>query len=189
MKKIFLKIKDLCEEYWYGASRMLSDIKDFINKWYTTLTVKERRDAMMAVVNGYPWDYSYLLRTELTYIKYRREYFKRNHLVESAENTYEKLNWAVKVLQSYLDEDYEGIIELPRDLQNTIQICGIDLPSVGVKCTKYVNFRNMDRFIGNRSDIDLMRDIYKKYPQELYRIKLWNVYCLIRKRYTCTWWD
>lgn len=189
MKKIFLKIKDLCEEYWYGASRMLSDIKDFINKWYAALTIKEKRDAMMAVVNGYPWDYSYLLRTELACIKYMREYFKHNHLVESAKNSYEKLNWAVKVLQSYLDEDYEEIIELPRDSQNTIQICDIVFPKVNVVCTKYVNLRNMDRFIENKSDIDLMRDVYKKYPQVLYRIKLWNVYCLIRKRYTSTWWD
>ena len=125
----------------------------------------------------------------LAYIKYMREYFKHCHIVESAENTYEKLNWAVKVLQSYLDEDYEEIIVLPHDPQNTTQVCGIALPRVSVKCTKYVNLRNMDRFIGNRSDIDSMRDIYKKYPQELYRTKLWNVYCLIRKRYTCTWWD
>lgn len=189
MKKIFLKIKDWCEDYWYGVSRIISNIKDFIDKWYTTLTVKERRNAMMAVVNGYPWDYSYLLHTELAYIKYMREYFKRNRLVESAENTYEKINWAVNVLQSFLDEDFEKIVEVQSDSQNTAQIGIWGLPKVKAVCTKYVNLRNMDRFIENKSDIDSMRDVYKKLPQELYRKKLWNVYCLIRKRYTCTWWD
>ena len=189
MKKLYIKIKDFIEDKWWYIRAAYMKISGFVSKWWTVLTVKERRNAMMAVVNGYPWDYSYLLSTELAYIKYMREYFKNHHIVESAENTYEKLNWAVNVLQSFLDEDFEKIVEVQSDSQNTTQIGIWGLPKVKNVCTKYVNLRNMDRFIENKSDIDSMRDVYKKLPQELYRKKLWNVYCLIRKRYTCTWWD
>lgn len=195
MKKLYVKVKDFVEDIWYHAEAMYMKVSGFISKWWTVLTVKERRKAMMAVVDGYPWDYSYLLSTELACIKYMREYFKNHHIVESAHDHYEKLNWAAKILERLVDEDFLEIVKTDEE-----GFAG--LPRVEVKCKHYVNLRNMDRFIDGVSyersymdqDIhknyaDQTRNLYKNYPQELYREKLWNLYCLIRRRYTRTWWD
>lgn len=195
MKKLYVKVKDFVEDIWYRTEAVYMKVSGFISKWWTVLTVKERRKAMMAVVDGYPWDYSYLLSTELAYIKYMREYFKNHHIVESAQDHYEKLNWAAKILEKLVDEDFLEIVKTDEE-----GFAG--LPRVEVKCKHYVNLRNMDRFIEcvsyersymdldiHKKQVDQTRNLYKNYPQELYREKLWNLYCLIRRRYTRTWWD
>lgn len=49
---------------------------------------------------------------------------------------------------------------------------------------KYVNIRNWKRF----SDID-MEYIYEKFPEELYKVKAFNLYHKIRMYKMQTWWD
>ena len=180
-------IKDFIEDIVWNVEDAWDSVCEFIRKWYDAITIKERRDIIKAVVDGHPWDYSYLLDLERAHLKYMRKYFKTSQISYSAQDSYEKINWAINILDLLIDDhDLDEIINTGEKYE-----CG--LPKIIVKCKKYVNFRNVDRFIEPRSYdpgyVDAMKKLYKDCPSELYREKLWNLYWLIRKRYTKNWWD
>lgn len=165
--------------------KIWTSVKDYLLKWYYTLTIKERRNMVGAVLDNYPWDFSFALQCELANLKYMREYFKHHHLIESSNNIYEKINWAVNILELYLSEDY-------KELVTTDKPGFLGQPMVEVRCTKYVNIRNVDRYVEMSSCGTAKRELknmYEKYPFELYKDKLWIMYNLIKYRYMQTWWD
>ena len=84
--KVFIEdIVWYIEDAWDSA-------REFILKWYDAITIKERRDIIKTVVDGHPWDYSYLLDLERAHLKYMRKYFKTSQISYSAQDSYEKIN-------------------------------------------------------------------------------------------------
>lgn len=153
--------------------RIIYNIKTIFNNLFNKTNRKIIKEALL----GRHWDYEYLLRLELAKLRAMEEEFKKFD-----NPKYKRIRLAANLLQKYLDDDCwtmeyldDGVShKFPQVLDNIKYVCKV-----------YVNQKNARRFAKNLTELTL----FKEYPGELYQIKLWKLYCLIRERYLEHWWD
>ena len=157
--------------------------------WYFKLKryLKDKnvRHTINKVLEGYDFDYSYLLDIELSKMKAMYDYFSKYGMSESNDRTLQTLKRAITVLELYLNNDFfEVVINEAVDPCNKLEEL---VGKIEYKCKVKVNFSNISRFFPNVTENLL--EACKKFPDTLYSEKLWNLYNKMRAEYTRLWWD
>ena len=149
------------------------------------------------VKKSQPWDYLFLLEMELEYLKYMKKYFNKSIFWEVIH--IRELDWAIKILDSYLHKQYFHF-DYPDFNENT-KVSIIDNGKLNLsalkgeyKCDVYVNTKNVKRFFQKSAQYsdeayDKLINYILEQPHELYIVKLWNLYSKIRTRFTQYWYD
>ena len=131
---------------------------------------KKRRNWLRLLRHNYDFDFGYLLDIEKEKLKDMLKYFKKTKYID-ATFIVRDLTLCIKLLNLYNDSN-------PRP----------------------VNIRNAKRFF-NSIQLNMLKDTTPKAwchgginlsdiaKEELYRKKVWHLYCLIREYRTTTWWD
>lgn len=135
---------------------------------------------------SYPYDGCYMYILELAKLKQMKDYFSTAGLLpkNSYANIVKWINVAISLLEIINDESslFEYPVEdktLPQDLPYYERIKHVSLVKV--------NFRNMDRFlIGNDNK---KREVFERFPEELYLLKAKYLYNKIKFLYLDYWWD
>lgn len=146
---------------------------------------KNVRHTINKVLEGYDFDYSYLLDIELSKMKAMYDYFSKYGMSESNDRILQTLKRTITILDLLLNEDFceVSINEVPDPSSKLEEIVG----KVEYRCLVNVNFSNIKRFLPEVDEVSI--DTYKKFPDILYMEKLWNLYNKMRAEYTRTWWD
>lgn len=158
-------------------------------KWYIKLKryLKDKnvRHTINKVLEGYDFDYSYLLDIELSKMKAMYDYFSKYGISESNDRMLQTLKRTITILDLFLNEDFceVSINEVPDPSSKLEEIVG----KIEYRCLVKVNFSNIKRFLPEVDEVSI--DTYKKFPDILYMEKLWNLYNKMRAEYTRTWWD
>ena len=154
-------------------------------KFKRYLKDKNVRHTINKVLEGYDFDYAYLLDIELSKMKAMYDYFSKYGMSESNDRMLQTLKRTITILDLLLNEDFceVSINEVPDPSSKLEEIVG----KVEYRCLVNVNFSNIKRFLPEVDEVSI--DIYKKFPDILYMEKLWNLYNKMRAEYTRTWWD
>lgn len=146
---------------------------------------KNVRHTINKVLEGYDFDYSYLLDIELSKMKAMYDYFSKYGMSESNDRMLQTLKRTITILDLLLNEDFceVSINEVPDPSSKLEEIVG----KVEYRCLVNVNFSNIKRFLPEVDEVSI--NTYKKFPDILYMEKLWNLYNKMRAEYTRTWWD
>lgn len=146
---------------------------------------KNVRHTINKVLEGYDFDYSYLLDIELSKMKAMYNYFSKYGISESNDRMLQTLKRTITILDLLLNEDFceVSINEVPDPSSKLEEIVG----KIEYRCLVKVNFSNIKRFLPEVNEVSI--DTYKKFPDILYMEKLWNLYNKMRAEYTRTWWD
>lgn len=154
-------------------------------KFKRYLKDKNVRYTINKVLEGYDFDYAYLLDIELSKMKAMYDYFSKYGMSESNDRMLQTLKRTITILDLLLNEDFceVSINEVPDPSSKLEEIVG----KVEYRCLVNVNFSNIKRFLPEVDEVSI--DIYKKFPDILYMEKLWNLYNKMRAEYTRTWWD
>ncbi len=146
---------------------------------------KNVRHTINKVLEGYDFDYSYLLDIELSKMKAMYDYFSKYGMSESNDRMLQTLKRTITILDLLLNEDFceVSINEVPDPSSKLEEIVG----KIEYRCLVNVNFSNIKRFLPEVDEVSI--DTYKKFPDILYMEKLWNLYNKMRAEYTRTWWD
>lgn len=163
-------------------------IKEFYWRLREFICNKTKQKAVKTVFYGHPFDFSYMLQVELDYMKYMKRYFDNSRFTDKSMR---ELNWAINILQLFLDDDYYHYhFDRPKKQDD-----GTFIFDKGTyKCDVYVNTKNIKRFITkypNETEeaYNNALQYILEHPHELYKAKLWHLYNVIRERYMQTWWD
>lgn len=146
---------------------------------------KNVRHTINKVLEGFDFDYSYLLDIELSKMKAMYDYFSKYGMSESNDRMLQTLKRTITILDLFLNEDFceVSINEVPDPSSKLEEIVG----KIEYRCLVNVNFSNVKRFLPEVDEVSI--DTYKKFPDILYMEKLWNLYNKMRAEYTRTWWD
>lgn len=144
------------------------------------------------IKDHYDWDYGYLLDLEYYKICDMAKWWKDNDMghATTGPKIYAQLCLAkdlLEIITERRDDWYETVekpeSEIPKAKAGELLYW---VPRYDWKINRYVNTRNHKRFwkLGPK---DLRDD--NLYKIELYKMKAWHVYCLLRERYMKDWWD
>ena len=121
--------------------------------------------------NMYDFDFSSILYVELHQMKRVRKAIEKYRSHVYWERDVARIKLAEKILTMFMENDWWSL--------------DYDLEHNHAYIIPYVNTKNTKRFFPKYTG-DVNRDFFKR---DLYEEKLWNLYYLIRKNYTRTWWD
>jgi len=117
----------------------------------------------------FDFDFSSILLMERHQLERVRDNIAKYHNHVNAERDVERMNTALKLLDSILEEGSDIL----------------DFNQGKYKLTKYVNTKNAYRF-GNYTEEHLQKPLW---VADLYCEKTWKLYHRFREQWLRTWWD
>ena len=156
---------------------------------------KEHLHLMKVAWKGYAFDSLYLHEVEKAKLQEMSAYFKKSNLVAGTDIMVRDINICVYLID-IMNENYDLIdydkyfgknhekqsfhesMQHADDLRRNNDFSFLK---------KYVNTKNIKYWCPNANK--KLIEFYKRYPEELYKIKAEKLYYKIRQEKTCSWWD
>lgn len=137
---------------------------------------------------GYPWDYAYLLQIEQRKLKEMSAYFKKHQRTVGWELQVRDCDLCVKLIDIILERDkyYESYLET--NYGEAALIIRKDNPNYQVPFPKYINTRNIHRFMPN-VDLNENPKMFEHLKASLRTVKAMHLYNKIRAYRMFHWWD
>lgn len=162
---------------------MFYSIKSFyrsIRAWFRHCFNLNHFRTVWKAFTAYPWDYAYtydILRARLVE---QYEYLSKSDIAEGNEYRASRIKTAIKLYDIMTGEDTAGHFEFVTP-QERLENQSKDV--VKYVQTKYVNTRNIGRFLDTRLEH------FEFFPQYLYEEKAHKLFWRIMDEYSRGWWD
>ena len=162
---------------------MFYSIKSFyrsIRGWFRHCFNLNHFRTVWKAFTAYPWDYAYtydILRARLVE---QYEYLSKSDIAEGNEHRASRIKTAIKLYDIMIGEDTAGHFEFVTP-QERLENQSKDV--VKYVQTKYVNTRNIGRFLDTRLEH------FQFFPQYLYEEKAHKLFWRIMDEYSRGWWD
>lgn len=175
----------LLDKVFYPVYFAFKDLRGWLSYNFN----KSHAKVISESIKGYPFCAYYLLVVEKAKLEELRAYFEPLEFLgdRDKQKILRDITYCIKLLDILTDSkelyNFSGDF---KEVEINGRMC-IRPENLEYKCFVKVNLRNMDRFL--KGDSKNHKEIYQKYPHEIYIMKARNLYHEIRKQCEETWWD
>lgn len=121
---------------------------------------------LLEIIKTEPFDYYYLYRIERAKLCDMLFYFQNSKMRIKSD-----------------------INRITKEIKCCINCIDIFTDYKDINKNTYINTKNAYRFFPYKNMESILNLYIRKYPDEIYKMKAFNLYHEIRKRYSQTWWD
>ena len=169
---------------------MLEDIKSryyHVKDWFKNCCNKNHFKTVWKTFCARPWDYSETYEVLKLRLIETKEYFKKTDIItaESSERIVKEIDLALSIYDIVSGDKSAGHFEYVFDSSIDDIPYSTSFNRLQYVPERYVNLRNADRFAKN----DIMKEYYKKCPNELYEDKARKLFWRMMEQYSQNWWD
>jgi hypothetical protein len=162
-----MNVKELMSNLYYY-------LVDVPKSWYYGIkgSIRSLRRRFPYILKQRDWDYGYVLEAELKELEILRDGIAKYQNHVNWKRDVETLDTAIHLLKEIIGDDENFIF--------------------GLDDKRYVNDKNLRRFLNNDKQFDAWKDLLKSpglYKASVREVKIWHLYHEYRKFYMQTWWD
>ena len=161
-------------------------MKQELFNWLRYHLSKDFFKLLKTVLMSYPWDVHYLYDLEKAKIEEMSRYHEKYHIKDGYQYTMRDMKLCKSLIEIFSEErelfHYTGQTRyFPIEGSDCMEI---DTRDLEYHCDVNVNTKNVKRFIGENQ-----KELFLRYPHELYMIKAKKLYHKIREEHDQEWWD